>query len=38
MKKIVGLIDRALMNHSNEAELAKIKSEVNSWMVQFPLY
>jgi glycine hydroxymethyltransferase len=38
MKKIVGLIDRALMNHNNEAELAKIKSEVNSWMVQFPLY
>ena len=38
MKKIVGLIDRALMNHDNEAELAKIKSEVNSWMVQFPLY
>jgi glycine hydroxymethyltransferase len=38
MKKIVGLIDRALMNHNNEAELAKIKSEVNSWMIQFPLY
>ena len=38
MKKIVGLIDQALMNHDNEAELAKIKSEVNSWMVQFPLY
>jgi glycine hydroxymethyltransferase len=38
MKKIVSLIDRALMNHDNDAELAKIKSEVNSWMVQFPLY
>jgi glycine hydroxymethyltransferase len=38
MKKIVGLIDRALVNHNNEAELAKIKSEVNSWMIQFPLY
>lgn len=38
MKKIVGLIDRALMNHDNQAELEKIKSEVNSWMVQFPLY
>jgi len=38
MRKIVSLIDRALTNHSDEAELAKIKSEVNSWMVQFPLY
>jgi glycine hydroxymethyltransferase len=38
MKKVVSLIDRALMNYDNDAELAKIKSEVNSWMVQFPLY
>lgn len=38
MLKIVSLIDRALVNHSDEAELAKIKAEVNSWMVQFPLY
>jgi glycine hydroxymethyltransferase len=38
MKKIVELIDRALQNHSNDAELAKIKSEVNAWMVEFPLY
>lgn len=38
MLKIVSLIDRALINHSDEAELAKIKAEVNSWMVQFPLY
>jgi glycine hydroxymethyltransferase len=38
MRKIVSLIDRALTNHSDEAELAKIKSEVNDWMVQFPLY
>jgi glycine hydroxymethyltransferase len=38
MRKIVSLIDRALTNHSDEAALAKIKSEVNGWMVQFPLY
>jgi glycine hydroxymethyltransferase len=38
MKKIVSLIDRALLNHDNESELAQIKKEVNSWMVQFPLY
>jgi glycine hydroxymethyltransferase len=38
MKKIVSLIDRALLNHDNESELAQIKKEVNNWMVQFPLY
>jgi glycine hydroxymethyltransferase len=38
MKKIVDLIDRALQNHTHEAELATIKKEVNAWMVQFPLY
>lgn len=38
MRKIVSLIDRALTNHSDEAALAKIKSEVNEWMIQFPLY
>jgi glycine hydroxymethyltransferase len=38
MKKIVSLIDRALVNHDNETELALIKKEVNNWMVQFPLY
>jgi glycine hydroxymethyltransferase len=38
MKKIVELIDRALQHHQDEAALAKIKSEVNTWMVKFPLY
>ncbi|MFC3880113.1 serine hydroxymethyltransferase [Algoriphagus namhaensis] len=38
MKRIVGLIDAALRNHDNEAKLAKIKAEVNEWMVGFPLY
>ncbi|SFA75540.1 serine hydroxymethyltransferase [Algoriphagus aquimarinus] len=38
MVKIVNLIDRALTNHENEAELANIRSEVNAWMNQFPLY
>lgn len=38
MKKIVSLIDRALVHHDNEAELSLIKKEVNNWMVQFPLY
>lgn len=38
MKKIVALIDDALVNHADEAALAGIKSQVNEWMVQFPLY
>ena len=38
MRKIVGLIDRALQQHADEAALAQIKSEVNAWMVKFPLY
>jgi glycine hydroxymethyltransferase len=38
MKKIVDLIDRALQHHADDATLEQIKSEVNAWMVQFPLY
>lgn len=38
MIKIVDLIDSALTNHENETELSKIRSEVNAWMNQFPLY
>lgn len=38
MKKIVQLIDKSLSHHDQEATLAQIKSEVNEWMVQFPLY
>jgi glycine hydroxymethyltransferase len=38
MIKIVHLIDRALKNHDQEVALQEIRAEVNSWMVQFPLY
>ncbi|WP_209332147.1 serine hydroxymethyltransferase [Lunatimonas salinarum] len=38
MRKIVNLIDKALSNNQDESMLAKIKQEVNEWMVQFPLY
>jgi len=38
MKKIASLIDRALMNHSNDAILSEIKKEINQWMKNFPLY
>jgi glycine hydroxymethyltransferase len=38
MRKIVDLIDRALQQHADEAALAQLKTEVNAWMVKFPLY
>ena len=38
MPKIAQLIDRALMNHSDEAVLTEIRQEVNTWMKSFPLY
>jgi glycine hydroxymethyltransferase len=38
MLKIVELIDQALTHYENEAKLKEIKSNVNDWMVQFPLY
>ena len=38
MPAIVDLIDRALDNHDNEAELLNIKKEVNALMHNYPLY
>jgi glycine hydroxymethyltransferase len=38
MTKIVDLIDQVLMNHTNEAKIADVKSEINQWMPKFPLY
>jgi glycine hydroxymethyltransferase len=38
MRKIVTLIDKSLTHHDQESKLAQIKSEVNDWMIKFPLY
>jgi glycine hydroxymethyltransferase len=38
MDKVAELIDRVLVNPENEANLAAVKSEVNAWMNDFPLY
>ncbi|AZQ64273.1 serine hydroxymethyltransferase [Flammeovirga pectinis] len=38
MGKIVDFIDRVLMNHENEEEINKVKSEINEWMRKFPLF
>lgn len=38
MRKIVTLINKSLTHHDQESKLAQIKSEVNDWMIKFPLY
>jgi glycine hydroxymethyltransferase len=38
MDTVVDLIDRALMNADNDAELETIAKDVNAFMKQFPLY
>lgn len=38
MDKVVDLIDRALTNADNDAELETIAKDVNAFMKQFPLY
>ncbi|MFY0601922.1 MAG: serine hydroxymethyltransferase [Cyclobacteriaceae bacterium] len=38
MVKIVELIDEVISNHTNEAKISAIKSEVNNWMKDFFLY
>ena len=38
MKRIVEIIDTALANKDDENKLSDIKSDVNSWMKEFPLF
>lgn len=38
MEQIVVYIDEVLMNHDNDAKLATVKEEINTWMKAFPLY
>lgn len=38
MDKIVELIDKVLMNSTDEKVIKKVKKEVNVWMKDFPLY
>jgi len=38
MPRIVSLIDEVLMNHENEAKIAGVKQEINTWMQDFPLF
>lgn len=38
MVKIVDLIDTVITNKDDASKVAEVKSEVNSWMKQFPLF
>jgi glycine hydroxymethyltransferase len=38
MEKIVEFMDAVLTNHTDEAKIAAVKTEVNNWMKEFPLY
>ena len=38
MVRIVGMIDEVLMNVEDDSKIQAVKSEVNQWMSQYPLY
>ncbi|CAN5240791.1 serine hydroxymethyltransferase [soil metagenome] len=38
MEQIVDYIDQALKNQENDSKLKELKSEVNQWMKNYPLY
>ncbi|MDZ7934000.1 MAG: serine hydroxymethyltransferase [Emticicia sp.] len=38
MVRIVDLIDEVLMNHDNATKIANVKTEINNWMKDYPLF
>jgi glycine hydroxymethyltransferase len=38
MQEIVELIDAVLMHHDNDSYIASVKTKINNWMKEFPLY
>jgi glycine hydroxymethyltransferase len=38
MERIVDMIDEVLMNNDNETVISAVKSDINAWMQQYPLY
>ena len=38
MPRLASLIDRVITNYENEDTLIKVKSEVNDWMSNYPLF
>ena len=38
MVRIVDLIDEVLMNHDNTSKITNVRSEINNWMKNYPLF
>ena len=38
MEKIVGYIDQVLNHHEDESLITEVKSGINAWTGNFPLY
>jgi glycine hydroxymethyltransferase len=38
MERIVTYIDEVIVNHENEQKLTQIRTEINGWMPEFPLF
>ena len=38
MERVIALIDEVLTNHDNDAKIAAVKQEINTWMKDFPLF
>jgi glycine hydroxymethyltransferase len=36
--RVVGLVDKVLINHDNESIISSVRNEVNEWMQDFPLF
>lgn len=38
MERVVDFIDRVLMNNENDAEIGAVRTEINEWMREYPLF
>ena len=38
MNRVFGYINDVLMNHENETKIKSIKTEINNWMKNYPLF
>ena len=38
MSRIVDLVDKVLMNNTNESIIAEVRKDINSWMADYPLF
>ncbi len=38
MRRVVDLVDEALMNYTNEDKLEEIADRINDWMAEFPIF